>query len=112
MRLLPMKTITSILIASALICNVHGDRLSEEDMHNYKPPDGYVPDQATAVRVAEAILIPIYGSDNVKRQLPLRATLTNGVWRVDGTAKTRFGGTASVEISKETGCILRVTHSK
>ena len=29
-------------------------------VHNYVPPDGYVPDSATAVRIAEAVWIPIY----------------------------------------------------
>jgi hypothetical protein len=39
--------------------------------------------------------------------------LVNGVWIVQGTLpKDWVGGTAYAEISKETGCILNVTHFK
>jgi hypothetical protein len=44
---------------------------------------------------------------------PFNARLVNGVWIVDGTLPGGGkGGTAHAEISKETGCILNVTHGK
>lgn len=79
----------------------------------YKPPKGYVPDAATAIKIAEAVWIPIYGKETLKDEKPFRAHLVNGVWIVQGTLpEGQKGGTAYAEISKETGCILNVTHFK
>jgi len=35
----------------------------------YKPPKGYVPDAATAIKIAEAVWILIYGEETLKGQL-------------------------------------------
>jgi hypothetical protein len=75
--------------------------------------EGYVPDSATAIKIAEAVWIPIYGKETLSDEKPFKARLVNGVWIVDGTLpKGSRGGTAYAEISKETGCILKVTHYK
>ena len=34
---------------------------AEPEKHSYKPKDGYVSDEVTAIKIAEAVLIPIYG---------------------------------------------------
>jgi hypothetical protein len=79
----------------------------------YKPPKGYVPEAATAIRIAEAVWIPIYGEETLKDEKPFKAHLVNGVWIVRGTLpEGMLGGTAYAEISKETGQILNVTHFK
>jgi hypothetical protein len=45
----------------------------------------YVPDAATAQRIAEAVLIGQYGDERVKDQLPLRVDGSNGdYWIVQG----------------------------
>jgi hypothetical protein len=49
------------------------------------PKKGYVPDSATALKVAEAVLIPVYGQQKVDSQRPFSAKLENDVWTVDGT---------------------------
>ena len=77
------------------------------------PKDGFVPNQQTAVRIAEAVLIPIYGKNEVERERPYTAIINNGVWTVTGTLSSELlGGVATIEIAKESGCILRVTHGK
>lgn len=79
----------------------------------YKPKEGYVPDAKTAVRIAEAILIPIYGEEQIKSELPLSAVLKDNVWVVTGHLPDGMeGGVAEVKISKMTGEILGVTHGK
>jgi hypothetical protein len=79
----------------------------------YKPEKGYVPDAQTAIKVAEAVLAPIYGEEQIKNERPFRATLKNGIWIVTGTLPENMdGGTAVVSISKDTGCVLGVTHYK
>lgn len=51
----------------------------------YVPPDGFVPDSATAVRIATAVWAPIYGDYQFMSRQPLTATLSDGVWTVTGT---------------------------
>ncbi len=45
----------------------------------------YVPDAATAIKIAIAFWEPIYGRNNVARNKPFRAKLKNGIWIVDGS---------------------------
>jgi hypothetical protein len=79
--------------------------------HAAKPKNGFVPDQATAIRIAEAVLVPIYGEKNIQSERPFKATLKNGVWTVTGTLPPQsLGGTAIVRLSKADGRILLVTH--
>jgi hypothetical protein len=84
------------------------------------PPNGYVPDEKTAVAVAEAVLSPVYGSKHIKHERPFKAALNNGVWRVSGTLNCGklpagticVGGTAVVEIQKSDGRIISMVHHK
>jgi hypothetical protein len=88
----------------------------------YKPPSGYVPDSATAVQIAEAVLIPIYGKKQIESERPFTAKLEGNVWTVGGTlrcpdGKGGFttqcdGGVAIVKISKIDAHILYVMHGK
>jgi hypothetical protein len=80
---------------------------------SYVPPKGFVPDQTTAVLIAEAILTPIYGADEISRQRPFNATEINSQWLVVGSIKeNQVGGVASIVIDKQSGKIIRVTHSR
>ena len=55
------------------------------------PKKGYVPDSATAVKVAEAVLIPVYGQDKIESQRPFTAKLKDDVWTVSGTVHSTQG---------------------
>lgn len=86
--------------------------------HTATPKEGFVPNEETAIKIAEAVLVPIYGIEEIKQEQPLVAKLKRGVWVVSGTihpdssgAITK-GGTAVIEISKADGRILRVSHGK
>ncbi len=80
--------------------------------HNYKPPEGYVPNAETAIKIAEAVWEPIYG-ERINKKKPFVATLNNGIWTVEGTLPdNKFGGVPYIDISKEDGKILRVSHTK
>ena len=52
----------------------------------YVPPRGFVPDSATAVRIAIAAWIPIYGENMITVEQPFAATLKDSVWTVTGSA--------------------------
>jgi NTF2 fold immunity protein len=80
---------------------------------NYKPPAGYVPDAATAIGIAVAVWLPIYGQKRIDTEKPYIATLKGDVWTVVGTFNCKghcVGGVALAEISKQDGTILRVIH--
>jgi len=88
----------------------------------YRPSKGFVPDEETAVKVAEAVLIPVYGKEKIEAERPFTATLKKGVWTVAGTlrcpdGKGGFttdcdGGVATVQISKQDARIISMIHYK
>jgi hypothetical protein len=82
----------------------------------YVPKQGFVPDQTTAVRIAEAVLVPIYG-DQILKQRPFNANLSGDRWIIEGSfshpkGEGWRGGVALIEIKKSSGEILKVTHGK
>ena len=84
-----------------------------EPPHGALPKEGFIPNAEVAVRIAIAVWEPIYGAANIERQKPFTATLTNGVWRVAGTAGHGWaGGVALAEIAQADGRILRVSHGR
>lgn len=86
---------------------------SGSEEHSYKPKDGFVPDQPTAIRVAEAVLIPIYGEKKIKMERPFKAILKNETWTVKGSLpQGMVGGVAMVELSKKDAKIIRVSHGQ
>jgi NTF2 fold immunity protein of polymorphic toxin system component len=96
--------------------------LAAANAQSYTPKDGFVPDSTTAVKVAEAVLIPVYGKEKIESERPLKATLENGVWTVEGTLHCPdgkggvtthcVGGTAEVKLSKADGRVLKMIHYK
>ena len=86
--------------------------------HSYVPPNGFVPDSATAVRVAVAVWIPIYGEQQIRSEQPYVATLHGQTWTVTGSLSERsvggvaIGGVAIAEIAKQDARILRVSHGR
>jgi hypothetical protein len=73
------------------------------------PRRDFVPDAETAVRVAEAVLIPIYGKKQVASERPFHARLERDHWIVTGTLKKSnnpgyivMGGSMTAEIDRST----------
>jgi hypothetical protein len=78
---------------------------------------GYVPDEATAAKIAEAVLTPRYGEKQIEWERPFHAELTGDTWTVTGTmhcpaGKACVGGVAKVRISATDARILSMTHGK
>ena len=86
--------------------------------YSQTPPSSQpkVPNAETAVKVAEAALIPVYGKKQILSERPFKATLEGDVWTVVGTlhcgAPQCTGGTAEVKISESSGKILHMAHYK
>jgi hypothetical protein len=81
---------------------------------SYSPPNGFVPDERTAIAIAEAVLSPIYGSDSIQKERPFHATLASGVWTVMGTVPNehQVGGVAILKLNKMDAKVLYVLHGK
>jgi hypothetical protein len=77
------------------------------------PAQGIVPDETTAVKIAEAVLPPIFGKEEVARYEPYHAQLKDGVWTVYGTLKPGSrGGTPQMTVQKKDGKVIEVWHSQ
>lgn len=91
---------------------------SDAQEHSFIPKNGFVPDKETASLIAEVILKPIYGENNIERQKPFKIFLENDVWKVMGTLtkigdkEEVLGGVFIIKISKKDAKIIRVTHSR
>lgn len=72
----------------------------------------YVPDEETAIKIAEAVWLPLFGKDVLQKR-PFSAKLVDGVWIVTGSLpEGMLGGVPRAEISKEDARILTVSHSQ
>ncbi|MGH2524430.1 MAG: NTF2 fold immunity protein [Anaerolineales bacterium] len=115
-----MRLLTSTLLALLFVPRLaHAQDLS----HRYIPPRGFVPDSATAVRVAVAVWTPIFGEREIMSEAPFVATLTDSVWTVTGTLHSDHpgrilvlggtvveGGRPLAKIAQFDGRILSVTY--
>jgi len=88
---------------------------SPEKENNYQERSDYVPNEETAIKIAEAIWYPIYGN-GIENSKPFKARLieNNTIWVVTGTLKKgkTVGGTPYIQINKKDCRILEVTHGK
>ena len=105
-----MRTTAALLVALLLVRSIHAQGQTPQ---GYVPAHGFVPDSATAVRIAIAVWIPIYGESQIMSEQPFIATLKDSVWTVTGSLPHGYnvGGTAQVRISKRDGRILFLIHS-
>ena len=101
-------------LAVALLTLVSLVTAGGQDAPGFKPQAGFVPDSKTAIAVAEAVLKPIYGEDQILAERPFSAHLDHGVWIVTGHLPDGFevGGVAEVRIRKSDAAILNVLHGK
>ena len=79
----------------------------------YIPKDGFVPTKMTAVKIAEAVWLPIYGEE-IEQKKPFMARLQGDtIWIVEGSLpKGTLGGVPYIEIRKSDCKIIKVTHGK
>lgn len=79
--------------------------------------DGYVPDSLTAIGIAKAVWLPVYGT-RVRNHDPFYASLIGDtVWRVSGSKFSslidwELSGFPFADIRKSDGKIIRTGHTK
>jgi hypothetical protein len=84
-----------------------------QNASGYRPESGFVPDQKTAIAVAEAILAPIYAEKQIASERPFTARLDGGIWTVTGHLPVGWdGGAAEIKIRKSDAKVVSVTHGK
>jgi hypothetical protein len=91
--------LSSIVLALALTGNT------------FVPPNGYVPNAVTATKIAEAVLIPIYGKADLECEKPLHAVLRGDVWFVTGTIPKYRPAGVIIEINRIDGRIVGLNHT-
>lgn len=91
------RTWIFLLILSSLtahhLCFAFGDmKLRDADIgKGFIPEKGFVPDADTAVKIAMAVLMPIYGEQVILSERPFTTSLSNDVWTVTGSACKAWG---------------------
>jgi len=101
----------AILLTMALFAAVAAAAGAQE---NVVPANGYVPDAVTAIAIARAVLVPIYGQRRIDAEEPLTARRDGDTWEVEGDPHCPADGrcdtkTVYVKLSAEDGQILFVT---
>lgn len=111
------------LVIIAATCYSQSKNASEEFEYNrhlikstrsIEPKNGLVPDRTTAIAIAYAVALPVYGEKEMDNEKPFRAELDHGVWTILGTlhCTSCVGGTLVMQIDKASGKILFMTHTQ
>jgi hypothetical protein len=104
-------SLLSLIITLLCLTSCH---TNETDIE-WKPEDGYISNEGSAIKVAEIVWLNVYGQE-INDEKPYIAKLKDGkIWIVEGTFNGRKyakGGVAYIEIQKSDGKILKVMHGK
>jgi hypothetical protein len=85
---------------------------NRESEPGYIPKEGFVPNATTAIKIAEAVWVAIYGVDVYKKK-PYKVNFKKGIWIIEGSLPEGFkGGVPFILIQKKDGKILKVMHGK
>ena len=108
-----MKRIMIGYACLSVVLTLAAIAVAQQKKHSVVPKNGFVPDEKTAIRIAEAVWTPIYGEEKLNAERPFHATLKAGVWTVEGSLpEGTLGGVAVAEIAQRDGRIIRVSHGK
>lgn len=109
--------IRTLLVVSLAAVSQGASRQPDVPSNGFAPKAGFVPTAAVAEAIAEAVLIPVYGTHTVAAERPFKAELHGGFWIVRGKVPCEGsadavcpGGAGEVWISKRTGRVLFMTH--
>ena len=86
---------------------------TSEENSSVIPVDGRVPNEETAIRIAEAVWLPIYGND-IYNSKPFHAKLIgDSIWVVEGTLpEGHLGGVPYAALQKKDGKVLKISHGQ
>jgi len=101
------------IIAISIVSATNSNALQNNYSARRTPENGFIPDKETAIKVAIAVWLPIYGK-KIYNEAPYKAKLINDkIWVVEGTlSEGKLGGVSIIKIQKSDGKILMVAHEK
>jgi hypothetical protein len=87
-------------------------QISLRGVKSIRPRNGFVPDESTAAKIAEAAATAQYGEKTILDERPFHAKLYGDTWIVQGTLHPEgaAGGTAVVKLSKSDSRIVFMVH--
>lgn len=114
-----MKTFIKIAVLLMLVLTIFSCRCTKYnkyDITNLDPEWALVKDDSTAIKIAEAIWLPIFG-ESIYNERPYKVKLENGIWHIEGNdayllEKGMVGGTVYIKIFMFDGEIIDVGTSK
>ncbi len=110
---LRILTLKLLLIGSLFVCPM---AQAQNVPALFERPGGLVPDKDTAVKIAEAVLFPIYSEKDIRDQQPYRIELKDGRWIIKGTLTPSspdnpvVGGTFYIVISQRDARVVEIGH--
>ena len=130
-----MKKIIYFIIISLICftsCSSWQSKKSDYEMQNTKDflntiisndgkfineQNGVIPNSKCAIKIAEIVLLEIYGKKTVNKEKPFKAILIDDYWIVSGKEPQFLwfpiaGGVSKIVISKKTGEIISIIHEK
>jgi len=127
-RIHSVIVVANVVLAALVLAGIHSALADDNDSGGallndllesigldqlHQPPEGFVPDSATAVGIAEAVWLPVYG-DDIDDMRPFRAALwQDSLWVVKGTLPDgMLGGVPYAVIRKSDASVLGVIHTK
>ncbi|MBT1537079.1 hypothetical protein B7R78_0008045 [Ralstonia solanacearum] len=117
MKSLILCTVTLLGLFSATFTlaqeKISGNGATQMSGSSHIPENGVIPDEKTAKRVAEAILVPIYGQEAIEKQKPFRVVLVGNIWVITGyLPPDQLGGVFRIDIAKQDGRVIQVMHGR
>lgn len=106
-----------IFLSAFLIFYMINANLGSRKLEYNQIDNGIVPDESTAIKLAEVVGLPIFG-ENMNDYKPFHARLENdSIWHVYGLPKKtwfdiQLGGSPVFKIQKKDGKVLRVYISR
>ncbi len=103
-----------LLFNSVIIIALCSNKMNKNEQQGYIPKDGFVPNAETAIKIAEAVWLPIYGDNIYDKKQFVAKLIDSTIWIVSGTLQEErsLGGIPYIKIQKKDGKILIVEHSK
>ncbi|MCH7947882.1 MAG: YbbC/YhhH family protein [candidate division Zixibacteria bacterium] len=104
-----------LLITISTTCSTKKGKTfdTSEENSSVIPVDGRVPNEETAIRIAEAVWLPIYGNE-IYNSKPFHAKLIgDSIWVVEGTLpEGHLGGVPYAAIQKKDGKVVKISHGQ
>lgn len=107
-----LSTLITATVLTLAISQVALAQSSARRLPSVAPRGGFVPDTITAVRIAEAVWVPIFGEKAVEEGRPFVVRLRAGIWEVRAARRGVLGGSLEIDIAKKDGRVLRVWRGK